>query len=136
MDVGASVVRAGVAPTAFNKRSEIALKTSIRDVETAVGRINRRIACHARGIHAVECIGTGLDASEEVIGLRNPQKMARTVLRKLRTYPGNDRSKVFLLKGATDPKAVEDLSIDIHFSQCAGGDASKILVLSTLNDSP
>ena len=129
-------MRAGVAPTAFNKRSEIALKTSIRDVETAVGRINRRIACHARGIHAVECIGTGLDASEEVIGLRNPQKMARTVLRKFLTYPGNDRSQVLLLKRPTNSEAIEDLSIDIHFGQCAGSDASKILVLSPLNNSP
>ena len=72
MDVGASVVRAGVAPTAFNKGSEIALKTSIRDVKTAVGRINRRIARNAGGIDAVECIGTGLDASEEIVRFGNP----------------------------------------------------------------
>ena len=129
-------MRAGVAPTAFNKGSEIALKTSIRDVETTVRRINRRIARNARGIDAVECIGTGFDATEEIVRFGNPQKMARTVLWKFRTHPGNNRSEVLLLESSADPKAVEDLSIDIHFSQCAGGDASKILVLSTLNDSP
>ena len=68
MDVGARVVRAGVALAALDEGCEITLETRVRDVEAPIGRVDRCVSCHSRGVDAVKGVGTGCDTCEEILG--------------------------------------------------------------------
>ena len=62
--------------------------------------------------------------------------MTRTILGKLRTHPRDDCSQIFLLQRTTDAKTIEDLAVNSHLSQGAGGMSAKILVLRSLHNAP
>ena len=118
--VGTRVVRARVAFTALNERFEVAFEARIRDVEPAVGGVDRRITCHARRVHAVEGVCASRDASEKILGLGDTQQMAGAILAQLFAHPRDDRAEILLLERSADAEAVEALPVHLHVSHGAG----------------
>ena len=107
-------MRAGVALAALDEGCEITLETRIRDIEAPIGRVDRRVSCHSRGVNTVKGVGTGCYTCEEILGLGDTQQVAGTVLTQFLAHPRHDRAQVLLLERSAHAEAVEALAVHLH----------------------
>src|SRR5215208_1437525 len=134
VQVGAGVVRAGVAVAVRVDRAEVAPEAGVGDVEATRSRIHSRVAGYARRRHAVEGVSAGRHGVEKVIGLADAQQMSRLVGGQLAGHPAHDGGEVLLLERPTDAVAVETASVFTDDPrQTARSLAPQILVLRTLH---
>ncbi|MPM47030.1 hypothetical protein SDC9_93738 [bioreactor metagenome] len=133
VQVGARVVRAGVAVARGVDRAEIAPVLGPGDVEPAVARVEGGVARDPGGLDAVEGVGPVLDRGEEVVRLGDAEQVPRLVGRQLVADPADDGAQVRLLQRPTDAEPVESAPVDRHLGQAAGGGPAQVLVLGALD---
>ena len=114
VDIGARVVRAGVAVTALLKGTQVGPERRAHNVVASIPRINGAVAACARRSDAVESVTAVLHAGKDIVHSSDTQYMARLVIRQLVANPIANFAHDALLERAAQTKAIKVKIINLR----------------------